>query len=646
MIVDQVRDQVIVNTNNPIKQFTIKVDRKAFETLYKNLYQDKIGSIVREIASNARDSHVAADKTNLPIHIHLPNDLEPFFEVTDFGLGMEENFIYDIYTKIFESTKTTDQNAIGCWGLGSKTPFAYTDQFTIESKYNGIKSTYACFINDDGTPCVSKINDQPCDPRNGVNIKVPVKKYDFYTFNQKVVKYLKYFDPFPTVVGQEINIPERKQYLSEKDFILYNDNNINNLIMGGVPYTIDKYGFSKEIMSIGIDIFAEIGDVDVSPNRELLSYTEKTNIFISKKIDKIRLAITEQVKKEIEKATSLWQANINYQKIYHGMLRDFLQNIDYNGNTLYHSLNDGIFSKFPEIFLVTRGSKNSKKVKAIYDFDIPIFIITENRWLSKVKYYLETKLVNKAYVLNTKVKENIYNVSKPNFYKSTGIKEVLQKTHQLPKPPKKPPTSRIKSNKLNVLLWKGTDCNIRYASYNWSNTQVDFKPKSKDFFVLVNRYHLVGHSENSLKNKADVFKNKINIIGIRPSEKEKFIKNGWQEFFSFFDNYINKKINNEKLQYAKSWYEFNYKNFINGVSAKFDSDSPFGQFLEELKKYKDMYSKYNKYVQFTTCVVDLNNQFHEIMDNYPLLKILNCNQLEFERKNCIDYIKMIDEKNT
>ena len=129
-------------------------------------------------------------------------------------------------------------------------------------------------------------------------------------------------------------------------------------------------------------------------------------------------------------------------------------------------------------------------------------------------------------------------------------------------------------------------------------------------------------------------------------EEEKFIKNGWQEFFSFFDNYINKKISNEKLQYAKSWHEFNYKNFVNGVSAKFGSDSVFGQFLEELKKYKDMYSRYNKYVQFTTCDVDLNNKFHEIMDNYPLLKMLSCNQLEFERKNCIDYIKMIDEKNT
>src|SRR5687768_10932663 len=65
------------------QEFRIKASRKAFEILSGNLYSNKLAACVRELSTNAVDSHVMAGKPTDPIIVHLPNSLEPYFSVKD-----------------------------------------------------------------------------------------------------------------------------------------------------------------------------------------------------------------------------------------------------------------------------------------------------------------------------------------------------------------------------------------------------------------------------------------------------------------------------------------------------------------------------------------------------------------------------------
>ena len=90
--------KLAVTVNDPILsnvgatgEFRIRNSAKAFKILSDGLYSNKIRAIVRELSCNAVDSHVAADKENVPFEVHLPTMLEPWFSVKDFGIGLDND---------------------------------------------------------------------------------------------------------------------------------------------------------------------------------------------------------------------------------------------------------------------------------------------------------------------------------------------------------------------------------------------------------------------------------------------------------------------------------------------------------------------------------------------------------------------------
>src|SRR3989338_8230683 len=87
-----------------------------FEILRNKLYSDKIGSICREIACNARDAHREADKSNEPIEIHFSSLVNPTFKVKDFGVGISPDRLENIFIKYASSTKKNDNSQTGGFG--------------------------------------------------------------------------------------------------------------------------------------------------------------------------------------------------------------------------------------------------------------------------------------------------------------------------------------------------------------------------------------------------------------------------------------------------------------------------------------------------------------------------------------------------
>ena len=58
----------------------------------------------------------------------------------DFGVGMSDYEVRYVFATYMKSTKDDKANEIGAYGLGAKTPFAYTDAFTIIAIKDGVRN--------------------------------------------------------------------------------------------------------------------------------------------------------------------------------------------------------------------------------------------------------------------------------------------------------------------------------------------------------------------------------------------------------------------------------------------------------------------------------------------------------------------------
>lgn len=303
MKLEQEKLDVVTNTNHKVTTFSIKASAQAMMHLSSTLYTYKIKAVIREICCNAFDAHVAAGKKDVPFEVTLPsvNNLE--FQVKDFGTGMSDKDVETLYTTYFESTKTDSNDFTGALGLGSKSPFCYTDQFTIESRFNGHKSIYTAFYDEDYMPSLTKLTSFKTDEENGMTIKFSVKEGDIWQFEKYAKEVLQYFEVVPKVYGGrfgELTIPSFKES-ADKVFDTftfknsYDDGNLR-VVQGNVCYTISSdsielYEACREF--IGSDklltdenglrhflsrttLIVPLGTVAFAPNRESLSLTKKT----------------------------------------------------------------------------------------------------------------------------------------------------------------------------------------------------------------------------------------------------------------------------------------------------------------------------------------------------------------------------------
>jgi hypothetical protein len=294
-------------------KFSIKVSRAAFSIL-SGLYSDTRKAIVRELSTNAMDSHVAAGKPTLPIHVHLPNALEPYLTIRDFGLGLSHEDVIKIYSTYFESTKTSSNDFNGCLGLGSKSPFAYTDNFTVTSIHDGVKRFYLAFFDESGAPTITLGGEEKTTESNGVEIQIPVKQGDSDKFIIAAKEVYRWFSVKPEIVGAAISFDAETEplikgqdwkltatsldhYSSEKSFV----------VMGGVAYPIRsssvQNGFFDDLLRAGLIIQTKIGEVDFTPSREDLDYNERTVAFLTRRMTAIKDEISQVYKTQLDACT-------------------------------------------------------------------------------------------------------------------------------------------------------------------------------------------------------------------------------------------------------------------------------------------------------------------------------------------------------
>ena len=343
MIYEQQKSSV--NTVGEIKSNSVKIKEENLDfiltILSSNLYSDPISSLIREYCSNALDSHREA-KVDEPILVEFKKDINDnwYFLVQDFGVGISKERFYDIFINLASSTKRNSNEFIGMWGLGRLSGLSYTNQISITSIYNGIKTIYIMYK--DGTKInIDETLSIKTDERNGVTIKINVKDNDVDEFKNKIPRELQFFSSIYLDIDESLDNKHypigRFNYFKIKDNKYYKISTLNpfesytnsiktRILLGEVTYPleIDKLK-DKNIVDNRYDIYLkfDIGELEVIPNRENLLYSEKT----IKAIEKRYWEAINELQKDYK---DLWKKDFSNPFVYYS----YIYNYKYGKKTL------------------------------------------------------------------------------------------------------------------------------------------------------------------------------------------------------------------------------------------------------------------------------------------------------------------------
>lgn len=307
-------------------EFTIAASAKAFRVLSDGLYSDKILTVVRELSTNAYDAHVEAGTQAQPFDVQFPNSIDPIFRIRDYGIGLSFEDTMHLYSTYFFSTKTDTNKQIGALGLGSKSPFGYTDGFTVISFFNGDKMVFNCNIGKEGIPTISHMRTVKTNEPNGLEISFAVKQQNFQDFKNKATDVWRHFNPAPNVTGvsaDEFKISAREYVTQGKGWKVYAASGWHSkpiAVMGLIEYPIDYNKLvditdeeRSQMCDLPIEVAFDIGDLEISTNRESLGYDARTSRNL---VDRVLAAFDELVdvmQAELSGCKTLWDARIKYR---------------------------------------------------------------------------------------------------------------------------------------------------------------------------------------------------------------------------------------------------------------------------------------------------------------------------------------------
>lgn len=326
--------------------FQIRTSATAFHILSSGLYSNKIRAVIRELSCNAMDSHIEAGVPTLAFDVHLPNGIEPWFAVRDFGTGLCHDDVMNLYTTYFSSTKADSNDYTGALGLGSKSPFSYTENFSVTSILNGEQRCYTAYIDENGCPNIALMSTTETTEGNGIEVKFGVHdSTDFRNFRGEAINVLQWFAVKPTInlTDDEFTIPELETITEGISLKRNSANQTKSIaIQGNVAYPLDGRliadnrhltTFQKNALTSGFVFYFKIGELDVAASREELGYEEHTLNSIMAKLDAVEKHFKVYVTQELKAAKSVWDTGAVVARLYgnsvcRGVMSECLKEMD------------------------------------------------------------------------------------------------------------------------------------------------------------------------------------------------------------------------------------------------------------------------------------------------------------------------------
>jgi len=286
--------------------FQIKACSQAFRILSSGLYSDKISAVLREIGCNAADSHVAAGIPDRPIEVKLPTALDSSFYIKDWGTGLTHEEVTGLFTTYFSSNKSESNDFTGAFGLGSKSPFSYTDSFMVTVAKDGLKRFYTAHIGKDGSPVITMLGKgEPTteDWPSGMMVSFPVKPSDAAEFRRKAHAVYRWFRVKPVLLGAEA-VKEPVFKIVGSNFRLGPEGSqdaMARVIMGNVAYPLNwtRLGTDDRVVQSLVDanvvVEVPIGSVMPTASREELEYDPITREHLISILRRAAKEIAEQL---------------------------------------------------------------------------------------------------------------------------------------------------------------------------------------------------------------------------------------------------------------------------------------------------------------------------------------------------------------
>lgn len=295
--------------------------------ILSEIYTNPVEAVAREYMTNAIDSHIEAGQTR-PVEITTPNYFNPNLVIRDYGIGMDIHDIRRTYSKYGASTKRGSDAVNGMLGIGSKSAFAYSNNFTVVGVKNGRMVSVSVSRNADGVGTMTILADTDTDQPNGVTITVPVSDANRMT---EAVKRVTRILPEGTVLLNGEEPSERGNWNLVASDVVANGVTIKNLwrvpvaqygkpadriIMGNVAYEPTQSLRIPGTDNLNSSIYAEVemGAVVFAPSREKLMDVRRTQDAQEAVREVFKKNLRESLLKDIESSESRFDALLNYSK--------------------------------------------------------------------------------------------------------------------------------------------------------------------------------------------------------------------------------------------------------------------------------------------------------------------------------------------
>lgn len=366
--------------------FSISNNAKIFRLLIDGLYADKIQSVTREIWSNALDSHQQAGHPERAFDVTFPSIFDPTFRVRDYGVSLTHDQVMHMYTDLGHSTKEDTNDAVGKFGIGSKSPFAYTDNFTVTANLDGEKRLYSAMIGSDGVPAIHLMGTMSTDEENGIEVAFPVEKEDVRAFRRAATRVSHGFDVKPTVINDDefAGWPELPLLMEGDDWRLlrgtvegYRESAYAR--MGPVLYPINKGALdglssvASQLLDATLIVDFAMGDLEITASREELSYgrNDPTAASIKAKLETIAEGIVEEATRRFDDAETYFEACCLYRSFIHDhnvpeVVRNIARGSAWNGRKLSNTV-DLDAGQYPGVSFCLMDSSKLGRTQYRYD---------------------------------------------------------------------------------------------------------------------------------------------------------------------------------------------------------------------------------------------------------------------------------------
>lgn len=293
--------------------------------LSDNIYSDKIMAVVREILCNSIDACVMSPNIGKPVVLHAPTIAEPWISFRDWGNGLSFDGVKNTFVCYGKSTKRETNLATGMLGIGSKSPFSYTDAFNVISYTGTEKVTYCAQKTANGGATMYQVATVPCDEPTGLEVVVYVEPHDIDAFHQRIRSFYRYCQ-YPITCDQIKLTKVDIEYLSEDDksfFIATSKNRYDQtekdycgVVMGNIryPLTVSRYTCENGIF-LESDVFnfaqrtqfvVPMGSVMFTASREAIKYTKDTVANLTNFINSAYKSAVAEVQKRVAEAKTIF----------------------------------------------------------------------------------------------------------------------------------------------------------------------------------------------------------------------------------------------------------------------------------------------------------------------------------------------------